>query len=236
MKAFNTISVMLLGLGTLGVLAQDTPGTRPARPRADADQVSRPSPEETFKRFDVNGDGKISKEEAPPRVLQNFDRFDITKDGFITLREFRAVQSGRAGGQAAPGATPEETFKRLDVNGDGKISREEAPPRLLQNFDRFDVTKDGFITLREFRAVQSGRAGGQAAPGATPEETFKRFDVNGDGKISREEAPPRLLQNFDRFDITEDGFITLREFNAGRSSAPANPDRPQRPRASASGQ
>ena len=174
MKAFSTISVMLLGLGTLGVLAQDTPGTRPARPRADADQVSRPNPEETFKRFDVNGDGKISKEEAPPRVLQNFDRFDITKDGFITLREFRAVQSGRAGGQAAPGATPEETFKRLDVNGDGKISREEAPPRLLQNFDRFD--------------------------------------------------------------ITEDGFITLREFNAGRSSAPANPDRPQRPRASASGQ
>jgi Ca2+-binding EF-hand superfamily protein len=52
------------------------------------------------------------------------------------------------------------------------------------------------------------------------------LDVNGDGKISREEAPPRLLQSFDRFDITKDGFITLREFNAARSPAPAKPAAP----------
>ena len=174
MKTFSTISAMLLGLSTLGGLAQDAPGTRPARPRADADQVSRPNPGEAFKRLDVNGDGKISKEEAPPRLVQNFDRFDIDKDGLISLREFRAGQSGGVGGQGAPRGTPGEAFKRLDVNGDGKISKEEAPPRLVQNFDRFDIDKDGLISLREL--------------------------------------------------------------TAGRSSASANPDRPQRPRASGGGQ
>ena len=175
MKTFSTLSAMLLGLSTLGILAQDASGTRPAKPLAVADQAGRPNPEETFKRFDVNGDGKISKQ--------------------------------------------------------------EAPPRLAQNFDRFDIDKDGLISMREFRAGQSGRPGDQGAPGATPERTFKRFDINGDGKISKEEAPPRLVQNFDRFDIDKDGLISMREFNAGRSSAPANPVvRPQRPRASGSGQ
>jgi collagen type III alpha len=184
----------------------------------------------------VNGDGKISKDEAPPRLAQNFDRFDIDKDGFISLREFRAGQSGGPGGQGAPRPTPEETFKRLDVNGDGKISKDEAPPRLAQNFDRFDIDKDGFISLREFRAGQSGGPGGQGVPRVTPEETFKRLDVNGDGKISKDEAPPRLVQSFDRFDIDKDGFISLREFQAARAAAPENPDRPQRPRASGNGQ
>ena len=112
MKTFSTISAMLLGLSTLGVLAQDAPGTRPAKPRTDANQVSRPNPEETFKRIDVNGDGKISKEEAPPRLQQNFDRFDITKDGFITLREFNAARS------AAP-ANPDRP-QRPRASGSGQ--------------------------------------------------------------------------------------------------------------------
>ena len=97
MKAFVTTLALLLALSTSGVLAQDAPRTRPAKPQSNAGQVSRPNPEETFKRLDVNGDGKISREEASPRLLQNFDRFDITKDGFITLREFRAVQFGGSG-------------------------------------------------------------------------------------------------------------------------------------------
>lgn len=157
MKRCGIVATLLVGFSIVGTSAQDAPGTRPARPAAGGDQAGRPDSEEVFKRFDANGDGKISKEEASPRLLQNWDRFDITKDGFITLREFRAAQPGGARGGAATGATPEETFKRLDVNGDGKISKEEAPPRLLQNWDRFDITKDGFITLREFNAARSDR-------------------------------------------------------------------------------
>jgi Ca2+-binding EF-hand superfamily protein len=51
-------------------------------------------------------------------------------------------------------------FKKLDTNGDGKISRAEAQagsPRLAARFDDIDTNKDGFITPDEMKAAQVRR-------------------------------------------------------------------------------
>jgi Ca2+-binding EF-hand superfamily protein len=48
----------------------------------------------------------------------------------------------------------ERIFGRLDTNGDGLISREEAQkgPRMRRRFDIIDTDKDGYVSRAELKA------------------------------------------------------------------------------------
>jgi Ca2+-binding EF-hand superfamily protein len=62
-------------------------------------------------------------------------------------------------------------FKKIDVNGDGKISKAEAQanaPRLAEHFDEIDTNKDGFITPDEMKAARAKREAAKAAKAAAP--------------------------------------------------------------------
>lgn len=87
----------------------------------------RPDPAEMFKRFDKNSDGKLSKDELPPeareRLAPAFERLGVNE---ITLEQFQRL--GERLGRPGQG-NPEEMFGRLDTNGDGKLTLDEAPER-----------------------------------------------------------------------------------------------------------
>lgn len=50
-----------------------------------------------------------------------------------------------------------------DADGDGKLSREEAPERMRENFDEIDTNQDGFIDKDELEARRAARS--QRPPG-----------------------------------------------------------------------
>ncbi len=47
-----------------------------------------------------------------------------------------------------------DRLMEVDENGDGRISREEAPERMGSMFERLDANGDGFIDPKEIEAVR----------------------------------------------------------------------------------
>jgi Ca2+-binding EF-hand superfamily protein len=94
-------------------------------------------------------------------------------------------------------------FKKLDLNHDGFISKDEvaaslsqfdqraatsAPKRASKMFDRLDTNHDGQVTLAE---AEAGRAARKTATGKqknrAPSSLFAKADANKDGIVTRAE-------------------------------------------------
>lgn len=94
---------------------------------------------------------------------------------------------------------------RMDANGDGVITRDEASkfPRLATSFDQIDANKDGKLSVDEMKAWRMQQRGdrsgrrGDAPREMTPEmqarmqqqrmACFDKADANHDGQLSRDE-------------------------------------------------
>ncbi|MCW1923782.1 EF-hand domain-containing protein [Luteolibacter arcticus] len=114
----------------------------------------------------------------------------------------------------SPSPTVEQSFKTADMNGDGKVSRQEYDAHLIgEMFARFDGNKDSVITEKEF--VDNGGT----------KEGFYRVNTSGSGKITLQEArasagvKKTLAAPFKEADANGDGQVTLEEFRSSREKA-----------------
>jgi len=194
-------------------------GPPPAPGPGGPDAPKPPTPEDAFKHMDKNSDSKLDGEETDKKMIEDFDD---NKDGTISLEEFKAHWKPRRPG---PPPKPEDAFKHLDKNGDGKLDGEEADKKFIEDLD---TNKDGSVDLDEFKAHKPmpgpgpGPGPGPKNPPPKPEDVFKEKDKNSDGKLDGDEADKKMLEDFDD---DKDGSISEEEFKKHFKPMPPRPPR-----------
>jgi len=182
---------------------------------------------ETLKKLDADGDGRISRDEfiGSPSI---FDRWDADKDGFVTADELAKglaapkpapkAEPRRGGDGDRPGGDPERAkrqaeglLKRLDKDGDGKLTGEEIPKR--GDWKRADENGDGALDAGELERAMASRRGGRGrGRDFDLAARLLEMDANKDGRIERAEwkGPPDA---FARLDGDKDGVLTKAEID-----------------------
>ncbi|MEE2739017.1 MAG: hypothetical protein VX435_12385 [Planctomycetota bacterium] len=155
--------------------------------------------------YDSDGDGKVSKSEAPERLQAFFDRMDPNGDGFIDAEEMAAMRErfggggrrggGQGGGQGrrqgggdgkgkgdsdGQGGGRRLDLMQYDADGDGKIDVKEMPKRLLPFFDRMDPNGDGFIDAEEIAAARQRRGISEDADAETGDDDAEAGDADAE--------------------------------------------------------
>ena len=101
-------------------------------------------------------------------------------------------------------------FKRMDADGDGRISVAESEAFRASRFERLDANADGSVTMEEIR---DGR---ERKRTERTEKRFGKLDANGNGTVEKSEYDAMADQRFDRMDSNNDGVLTLDEIRVHR--------------------
>jgi Ca2+-binding EF-hand superfamily protein len=165
-----------------------------------------------FRRFDADQDGRITAEEWKGRP-ESFQRLDENKDGAITREELTPKGPGgdRKGNRPdlKSGKDSAHFLEKYDANRDGQITKEEFPHE--KRFSEIDADQNGVLSDAEIKDSMD-RIRNEEAYGV-----FERYDLNEDGKITREEFTGPAAE-FERLDRNRDGVLD-------KSDAPGEPQK-----------
>lgn len=216
----KTRKLNLLAVALCGVLAA---------PLASAQLVDRPV------RSHAAASAQLPTRAADRAVDRAVDRtVDRTRDRADRLRDRAGRQDARAEVDAEANAAvhsdamQRDTWVRLDIDGDGRISLAEAEDddMLADMFAAVDADGDGFVSDAEYRAhAQAAHVVDASATGAehaaahsavAVRATWADLDADGDGRISLLEAAidTGFEAGFEDLDADGDGFVTEAEYRA----------------------
>jgi Ca2+-binding EF-hand superfamily protein len=143
---------------------------------------------------------------APPpglvnRLPRGLEAYDADEDGKLDAEEWRAFieankpppDDGEEEEADTPGGPPEDHGNPVDLDGDGKVTREEVVEframikerireKRLERFHEADTDEDGSLSLEEFQASLP-----DGFPDERAEALFNHCDADDDDAISEDE-------------------------------------------------
>jgi Ca2+-binding EF-hand superfamily protein len=114
-------------------------------------------------------------------------------------------------------ANHEEKMKKMDADGDGKVSSSEHASGAAQMFAELDTDKNDSVSLAEMEAHMQAKPAPKDAPAMTAHKKIAKVDSNKDGAIGRDEHIAGSASMFAAMDADNDGFLTRSEWSAGHS-------------------
>jgi Ca2+-binding EF-hand superfamily protein len=119
-------------------------------------------------------------------------------------------------GREGPGAM----FDHADTDGDGAVSRDEFVSTRTEQFGKRDRNGDGFVDTKDLGERASARPRvSQAMSGIV-----KQFDVDHDGKLSKDEFVAGGLKIFERADADHNGSLDEKEREGAKAAVKARAD------------
>ncbi|MEM6649782.1 MAG: hypothetical protein AAF603_05985 [Pseudomonadota bacterium] len=106
-------------------------------------------------RGDLNGDGKVSRDEMLTSANARFTDTDINQDGYLTKEEIKAAgEENRKKRIGRRGDRQENRFAEADMNDDGQLSLQETTDQAIKRFEKLDSDNNGQLTEEEMRSAR----------------------------------------------------------------------------------
>lgn len=140
------------------------------------------------------------------------------KKGMIKTLGAAMIVSGAmglvAGVANAAGKSGAEMIRKLDTDGDQRVSKAEFEAGYSEKFDMADTNRDGVMSTEELAAKKNKKDG--TNKGLKAEEKMAKKDMNADGQLSAEEFAQAKTAKFEKMDANKDGFLTAQEIDSGK--------------------
>ncbi|HNS96058.1 MAG TPA: EF-hand domain-containing protein [Polyangiaceae bacterium] len=167
---------------------------------------------------DKNGDGKVTEAEFLGAVENRFQNLDSDGDGFLEGTEcLGRMQDMPGSSRGMRRGMP--MMRRMDKDGDGKISKSEYVQGHKELFETM-AEGSGVLSIDKIWQEGNGRAGfGHGmGPRMRGRDRFGQLDTNGDDKVTKAEAEAGHALRFQQMDKNQDGVIDADEMKAYREA------------------